>query len=279
MELMDLFIDQELKPKLIPLLDDTPTPEKLKHLQIYFPRESYNPIQVINYILNRDFNLNNRWTKVCAIHAAAYIPDFRVSRGLVAQMFNSDKLLQETAAWVIYNKDKKVYETIIERLPERDKKFLDTSIENNQLLDGLEDGFFLWIEKVMFIKQLPAFRDIHGSLLSDLADKITPLDLQLGERVKVTADEHNSTILITAHGEVKLRLNGMEVSTLKKGDVYGELFQEGAVQKINEMEATERSVVFAISMMDFYFVLANHHELVQGLIKNITSKNSQLLPS
>jgi hypothetical protein len=25
--------------------------------------------------------------------------------------------------------------------------------------------------------------------------------------------------------------------------------------------------------MDFYFVMANHHELVQGLIKNITEQN------
>jgi hypothetical protein len=169
-ELLDLFIDPELKPKLLPLLDDAPTEDKLNQLQIYFPRESYNPIQVINYILNRDYNYNNRWTKVCAIHASAYINDFRISRGLVAQMFNADKLLQETAAWVIYNKDKSLYAKIAERLPAKDKRFLDASIENNRLLDGLNDGFFLFIEMVMFIKQTPAFRNIHGLLLSDLAD-------------------------------------------------------------------------------------------------------------
>ncbi len=89
-------------------------------------------------------------------------------------MFNTDRLLQETAAWVIFNKDRKVYNTIAERLPEKDKKFLDSSIENNQLLDGLNDGFFLFIEMVMFIKQSSAFRQIHGLLLSDLADKIIP---------------------------------------------------------------------------------------------------------
>ncbi|HEY3404755.1 MAG TPA: hypothetical protein VGK59_15300 [Ohtaekwangia sp.] len=276
MELLDLFIDQELKPKLLPLLDDISTPEKLERLQIYFPRESYNPIQVINYILNRDFNLNNRWSKACAIHASAYIQDFRISRGLVAQMFNSDKLLQETAAWVIYNKDRKVYETIAARLPERDKKFLDSSIENNRLLDGLNDGFFLWIEKVMFIKQLPAFANIHGTLLSDLADKIVPYDLDPREKLKLQVDDHNTPILITAHGEVKLRNNGNEVTVLKRGGIYGDLFHNGPTERINELEATERAVVFTINLMDFYFVLANHHELVQGLIKNITEENKTL---
>lgn len=87
--------------------------------------------------------MNNRWTKVCAVHVSAYLKDFRVSRGLIAQMFNQDKMLQETAAWVIYNKDKNVYKVISERLPLRDKKFLDSSIENNQMIDGLDDGFFL----------------------------------------------------------------------------------------------------------------------------------------
>ena len=129
----------------------------------------------------------------------------------------------------------------------------------------------------MFIKQLPAFTNIHGTLLSDLADKITPYDLEAREKIKLTLDEHNAPILIAAHGEVKLRHNGNEIATLKRGGIYGDLFQNGALEKINEFEATERSVVFAISLMDFYFVLANHHELVQGLIKNITEENKTQL--
>ena len=277
MELLDLFIDQELKPKLLPLLDDSPTVIKLKHLQLHFARESYNPIQVINYILNRDFNLNNRWTKACAIHASAFIPDFRISRGLVAQMFNSDKLLQETAAWVIYHKDRKAYQTILERLPERDKKFIDASIENNQLLDGLNDGFFLWIEMVMFIKQMPSFANIHGSLLSDLADKITPLDMDPGERIKFNHDSHNTPLLLVAFGNVTPKNNGSEITRLKQGSIYGELFSDGYVAPVQEIEATQRSVVFKINLMDFYFVMANHHELVQGLLKNITQEDKHQL--
>ncbi|HTJ47987.1 MAG TPA: cyclic nucleotide-binding domain-containing protein [Cyclobacteriaceae bacterium] len=274
MELLDLFIDQELKPKLFPLLDQTSTQHKLETLQLFYPRENYTAIQSINYILNRDFNLNNRWTKACAIHATAYMSDFRISRGLVAQVFNTDKLLQETAAWVVYNKDKSAYEAITERLPEKDKKFIGSSIENNQLLDGLDDGFFLWIEKVLFIKQLPAFSGIHGSLICDLADKIIPLDLDRGEVVRFNPEDHNTPIFIVAHGEVKLRINDILICNLKKGGLYGDIFIEGAVEKANMIEALERSVVFQINIMDFYFVMANHHELVQGLIKNISTRKN-----
>ncbi|HZY80657.1 MAG TPA: hypothetical protein VFE50_14135 [Cyclobacteriaceae bacterium] len=270
LELLDLFVDVDMKPKIIPLLDDSKVSDKLEKLQTYFPRESYNPIQVINYVLNRDFNYNNRWSKVCAVHASAFLNDFRVSRGLISQMFNSDKLLQETAAWVIYNKDKSIYETITERLPSKDKRFLDTAIRNNQLLDGLDDGFFLHIEMILFLKELPVFKGIAGNLLSALADKISPLDINV--RDKVNFPDENP-ILIVAHGQVKLKNDNEEIGTLKKGDVIGDLFQEGPPMKITGLSAIERSVVFKITLHDFYFVMANHHELAQGLIKNITGKS------
>lgn len=274
LELLDLFLDPDLKPKLIPLLDDDSTHEKLEKLQVHFPRESYNPVQVINYILNRDFNFNNRWTKLCAVHATAYMQDFRVSRGLIAQMFNQDKLLQETAAWVIYNKDKAMYETIAERLPFKDKKFLDSSIENNQLLDGLEDGFFLGIEMVMFIKQLKIFKGIEGNLLSDLADKIAPVTLKTGDKIIFDENEANP-ILIVAHGEINLHDENGKQIVMPRGSAFGDLFQNGPLPVIKEATASESSVVFRISQADFYFVLANHHELVQGLIKNSTKKELQ----
>jgi len=271
LELLDLFLDQDLKPKLIPLLDDDTTSDKLEKLQIYFPREIYNPVQVINYVLNRDFNFNNRWTKLCAVHATAYLSDFRVSRGLIAQMFNQDKLLQETAAWVIYNKDKRAYETIAERLPFKDKKFLDSSIENNQLLDGLNDGFFLGIEMVMFIKQMPVFKGIDGNLLSDLADKIVPVNLKAGDKLVFDANEP-CPILIVAHNEITLHHENGASEILTQGTAYGDLFLSGPAPKIREASATDNAVVFRISLVDFYFVLANHHELVQGLIKNSSKK-------
>lgn len=276
LELLDLFVDQDLKPKLIPLLDDSTTTQKLEKLQTFFPRESYNPIQVINYILNRDFNFNNRWTKVCAVYATAYIPNFRISRGLISQMFNNDKLLQETTAWVVYNKDKAAYQTITDRLPYKDKKFLDSSIESNQLLDGLDDGFFLYIEMIMLIKKIPVFEHIQGKVLSDLSDKIMPITLKPFEKLSIS-ETQDMPILIMAHGEVSLKNKDEEVMRMKPGNVFGDLFQEGPTPVITEVVASERSVLLKINLIDFYFVLANHHELAQGLIHNITEKGTKQL--
>ena len=75
-----------------------------------------------------------------------------------------------------------------------------------------------------------------------------------------------------ADGEFQLQHEGQPVATLKKGDTFGDLFQDGPSPKYTEGVANERTVVFRISITDFYFVLANHHELVQGLIKNSTKR-------
>jgi AAA family ATP:ADP antiporter len=275
LELMELFVDADLKPKLYPLFDDTTVKDKLELLQTYFPRENYEPIQVINYIINRDFNYNNRWSKVCAVHASAYMDNFRVSRGLISQMFNNDKLLQETSAWVVYNKNKVHYQELTTRLPLRDKRFLDASIENNQLLNGLDDGFFLGIEIVFFLKELAIFRGIGGSVLSDLADKVIPIDLNTRDKI-VLNNVDELPIIICAHGEVRLKNGNDLVATFRKGSYYGELFQENAAPRITEVEATERSVVFRINLVDFYYVMANHQELISGLIKNVTVKEEQI---
>lgn len=271
-ELMDLFVDQDLKPKLFPLFDDISMDKKLEQLQVYYPREKYNPIQVINYILNRDFNQNNRWTKACAIYTAAQIPDFRISRGLIAQMFNQDKLLQEVAAWVIFNKDRTIYQTISQRLPLRDKKFLDSSIENNQLLDGLNDGFFLGIEMILYLRQLPCFKNINGVYLADLFDTIVPYDLEKKEKIS-WATEAFAPVLIVAHGTVQLINEEGKTHLLKEGEVYGPVFSVYPDENsFSSLQAVERSVIFRINLPDFYFVIASHHELVERLIENVTTE-------
>ena len=146
-------------------------------------------------------------------------------------------------------------------------------MRNNQLLDGLDDGFYLAIEVIIFLKQLPAFHQISGVQIADLADKIVPLDLAAGEMITFNPADQNPPLFIVAHGSVKLTYNDRPVKTLEKGDVYGDLFENKlTILDADAIVARERSIVFQINLMDFYFVLANHHELVEGLIKNVAGK-------
>ncbi|HLT81969.1 MAG TPA: HEAT repeat domain-containing protein [Cyclobacteriaceae bacterium] len=268
LELMETFIDPGLKARLFPLFDDTSVPEKLQALQLFYPRETYTPIQAINYILNRDYNEINRWTKACAIHATAFLPDFRISRGLIAHVFNPDKLLQETAAWVIWRKNRTVYETVVGRLRDADRKYLHSTLEENQLGDGLNDGAFLEIERILFLKSLPGFTHVSGLQLSELAGYMTTVALNAGASQDLTS-QPDSPVLVAAHGAVQLYLADGSQVMLQRGEVYGDVFQEEAVRPVQRMEATERAIVFRISSADFYFVMVNNPEFMEGMIRNI----------
>lgn len=273
LELMDMFIDPGLKPRLFPLFDDTPVEDKLRNMQLYYPRESYTPVQVINYILNRDYNLTNRWTKACAIHATVFMPEFRVNRGLIGQVFNPDKLLQETAAWILWRKNKKIYDTVVSRLRDTEKKYYHATLENNQLAEGLDDGAFLDIERIMLIKSLPNFKGIAGLQISELTQHIVTLELNAGDNLPMQP-EHNGAVFIVAHGSVQFHLESGGKVEMVRGDVYGDIFQERSVVPVQAIQAEERAVVFRINIMDFYFVMVNNHQLIEGMIANITHEEA-----
>jgi AAA family ATP:ADP antiporter len=267
LELMETFIDPALKARLFPLFDDTSVPEKLQNLQLFYPRESYTPIQTINYILNRDYNEINRWTKACAIHATAFLPDFRISRGLIAHVFNPDKLLQETAAWVIWRKNRTIYDAVVDRLRDVERKYLHSTLEENQLGDGLNDGAFLEIERVLFLKSLPGFKDIDGIQLAELAGYMHTVELDTGGGQDFVVGDH--PVLIVAHGSIRIDLEDNTTALLNRGDVYGDVFQEDPVIPVRRIEATERAIVFRINSADFYLVMVNNPELMEGMIRNI----------
>jgi hypothetical protein len=103
-----------------------------------------------------------------------------------------------------------------------------------------------------------------------------PFTLEPREKLKIQSTDQGGPIIIMGEGLARLKNGDEEVRILKKTEVFGDLFQEGPVPKVTEVEAIERTVLFKIELVDFYYVMASHHDLAQGLIYNVTEKNKQL---
>ena len=181
-------------------------------------------------------------------------------------------LLQEAAAWVVYHKDKESYLQVSERLPEDVKRKLDESIENNQLLDGLDDGFYLKIEIGILLKTIPVFKPIRGTLLAELVDSIKTHNLAEGQVINFNNNENQKPILIVANGKAAIKSNTDNLFELNTNDIFGEVFVLNDNLEISQLEALEASVILEISLNNFYNTLANHHELTQEFINSV-SKN------
>src|SRR5690606_17688885 len=141
-ELLDVFLSDQLKQRVIPLLDDLSDSERISRLEYFYPRIKLDSRLVLKFLINRDFTQSNRWTKACVLFQIGLlrIDDFKLD--LIAQLFNPDPLLYEVAAWALFQINPQEYQSNVVRLGEARKRELDHLI--------LESRKMMRFEKVLF---------------------------------------------------------------------------------------------------------------------------------
>lgn len=222
-EMMDIFIEDELKDKILPVLDEMKVRERLAKLQNNYPPEIFESYpDLLTQIINRDFNRINRYTKALAIYRLGEVST-EVSDTMVALLFSSDKLLLQTAAFAIFNIDKDAYHHHTKRLKPAIKKQLDADILPPAFK---EEGEFyhqklLLIEKVMRIKKLAMFSGIPGDIVTNMAEGFDEIRLGVGEVIMKEGDAAMNPLTILLDGEVDIYRNDELVTTMKPGGLLG----------------------------------------------------------
>lgn len=263
LELLDIFITQDLKPKLFPLLDDIDTKEKLTKLQHFYPRQSYDESETYNFILNRDFNNINRWTKACALSALKDNTQVDVKKSIVAQMFNPDHLLSELATSIIYEQDKSVFNSITGRLLLQDSSF-------NQVLERLENNQPTKFDVCQFFTKSETFGVLSGLHISQIVDKAELIELFAQEEINIRDEQY---AYMVAEGDLDIVTKNGETSQLKMGEVCGNMFT-GENLQLEKLVSKSNARIFVISLNDVFDVLTNYKELSSKLV-NIVSTNNQ----
>lgn len=147
-ELMDLFIDEEIKPILFPLLDDIPVEEKITTLSEFFTISIMdNPLLIS--LLSRGANQLSRWTILCTIMAMLEDETTDYSNELLAHVFNPDKILKKTALIVLYQKNPAYFKSVLERFNFQQRTEAEKLIEESKLFP-LSNIFHL----TLFLKKL-----------------------------------------------------------------------------------------------------------------------------
>jgi len=274
MELLDMFLAAELKPKLFPLIDDITTADKINALIVYYPREQFEPVRLINNMINRDYNQLSRWVKATALYSLASSEDFKTSYAIISHIFNKDRLLKEVAAWLMYHLDQKEFDKIIERIDKDQKDTLLRTVSKNQLKDGLNDGYYLLVEIVMFLKGIKIFEHISGVQLCDLADNTEVLRLDEGAVIDLHLIENNA-IYVVAEGEVGVYKDNTLDQKLGVKDVFGELFQPNRKLEQTHLTAENNCVLFKLNTNNFYSQMAKSREFTREFFAAITSMETK----
>ena len=180
LQMIGQTVSESIKPKLISLLDEIPEKNKLNNLFQFFPGEIPGRKNLLEDIINRDYNLISLWTKACALRSIAKIEGEDMAESVTALLFCPEEIIQEESASLIARSNPRLYISASERIPDSIKKRLDN------IVNGKFDNKELLYEKVQLLSRY--FDGIQEDDLLLLASEIKFISNFNAESLKHTED-------------------------------------------------------------------------------------------
>ena len=259
-ELLDVFLSEQLKKRVIPILDDLTLAERTNRLEDFYPRIKLDSQLVLKFMINRDFAQSNRWTKACVLFQIGIlgIKDFKMD--LIAQLFNPDWLLREVSALALYKISPEAYEQNARRLGEMVKRELDALVIHSKRMTRFE--------KVLYFQRQPVFKDVPGITLSLLADIAEEIHLKSQDTLILDEKLNNNFYIIVA-GKVDFYQAGKLVSNFGAGQFIGEMIASPAFVNSNLIVAKSQVVVLKLNKDQFYELVSDNVKLADNVLEFI----------
>jgi ATP:ADP antiporter, AAA family len=256
-ELLDVFLSEQLKQRVIPILDDLTDVERIGRLEDFYPRVKLDSKLVLKFIINRDFTQSNRWTKACVIYQIGLtrIADFKLD--LIAQLFNPDVLIKEISAQALYAINADEYHAHVKRLGDFQRRELDDLIIHRRRMTCFE--------KIRFFQRLPIFENIPGIILSYLADISSEMRLKNSESL-VLDERSNNNFYLVIKGTVNYFQRGQLVSAFAEGQFIGEMLASASFVNTNLIVATSEVAILKFNKDEFYELLSDNVKLADQVI-------------
>ena len=200
-EMLDLFVADQLKTFLFALLEDNKTEEKIGELELHYPINVFGNSDVLKQIMNRSANYLNNYTRACAIYSYLNLAKEEqiISNDIIANLFNTDPMLSETAAIVMYKLDPQSYASSKVRLTETKQDLLDKSIAAFE-----QNKYSLLIEKVGILNGVSVLAHADPKLVEDLALRLKYVKAAAGSELVVNGKENDSFFIISGTAVAEL---------------------------------------------------------------------------
>jgi CRP-like cAMP-binding protein len=180
---------------------------------------------------------------------------------LIANLFNPDLLVSETAAWALFHLDPKLFHENISRLnPEFKRLISETVIGTKE-----NDKKILKLEKVKFLKNMRIFNEVPGRILANLVDYIEEVTMHEGTSYPLQGNNSDYFFIIYS-GEVNYYSDGKKVRNMRRKYFIGELADsEDADSSL--LIAQEKALLFKISKEKFYEQLSDNFNFANQVIR------------
>lgn len=143
-------------------------------------------------------------------------------------------------------------------------------------VSGLETEEMNLIEKVFLLQQVDLLQEARSEELATLASIAEEIEVEPGTLL-LSQDEPTDALYVVISGAVELRRAGEQVMTAKDGTPFGTWALIDESPSLVSATAVETSRLLRITREDFYDLLAEHNELVRGLLKGLARRVRKLV--
>ncbi len=270
-ELMNIFLDEELKLKIFPLFDDLRPDERVEKLDKHYTPEFFvNYPDVLTQLINRDYNKLGRWTRGLALYRLASLPEVVINPDLIANIFNPDMFLLQVTAFVLYKKDKNEYRRQTLRIDDRLAKQLDRLLlpPIYEVDRSSWSRQLLYIERVIFLKQTPAFSAIDGVVLVELSEILEERAYE-PETLIVRKGAKDQPLRIVLRGRIKKHDGDNIKGYLEIGDVIGLHTLSPEDEYFHDYVTVEGCVCLEVSLEKLFDLVGVQSPLLDAMINYV----------
>lgn len=195
-ELIDLYIDEELKPLMFPLVENIGIKKRIKRLEHFFAQPKLSHNDIIQSTLTGDFNSLSLWPRVCVLMHIYRNELTGFEDEVLFNTFHKEPLLNETALFILSKHNS-------EKFNDLKQQSIGDSARMQQVEDvekmNVEDLIYSKVEGVMACE---ALADLPESVLVTLASSAKVCSLFEGETFDLTVSSKNRSLLFVSENSL-----------------------------------------------------------------------------
>lgn len=263
LEILDLIVVPEIKEMLIPLLEDVSYEERIVLFDSVFPQVKLGIDDRLIGIINKDYSLINKWTKVCAIELTKYYKNENTLQTLSANLLHPDFLIYENSARTLIAINPLFFRELFDNFPIDIQKKL-SSIQTNNLL--------LATDEVKLLKSLPIFSNVDEIKLVEIVNGSFEIPKSQGELIP-HFENYMYYYFVIVNGSIVCKSRNCDDKIFSQHSVIGEFNYAEYLQDGNEFYALEETLILQFRLDVLYSYLDDDINLAGGIINSLYEKH------
>ncbi|HSZ24444.1 MAG TPA: hypothetical protein VK766_01935, partial [Cytophagaceae bacterium] len=277
-ELLEVFVAEEIKPMLLPIISIDSYATIVYKMREYFPSEPMVFEEVLYDLIQRDYKWVNRWTKACALQELAQTGKYKNQDIFLANLVNPDALLRETAAVLLYKMDSHFFKNHLERFKLEFNYHSGKEIISKNILSEIANQKYspaLKFEMIRFLNQVKEFEEIPGIILMELVKIMELTNYKKNELIDRFESFDYFDYFLIQDGSVTMKINGKEVKEYQKGSfVHALNYINYEEYMIIELQASENCAIYRMQQEVFNELISYYDEIPKAILKNQLVKES-----